>query len=592
MKVPVGFFPKIGSFLRLLPFFFLLLILGMLKALIIGPLVVGIIGVGSSAVIIGLWPAHFIWTYYCMVNTKRFGMALKILILLLLPVPLILWPIVGIAGSILGGIGYGYFAPLIATFEAVGENVADKFYHCFVDGFWSTLEGSFTVLRDLVDFCFHSYFSFMDELSEKMHAGEKPMDIRLSRLPGCLLVILLALPADVLSITAVALWKSPYMLCRGWQRLLQDLLGREGPFLETVCVPFAGLAIILWPIAVIGAVMSAFIASFFLAFYAGAIVQQEDSICLGLAYIVAVVSLFDEYANDLLYLKEGSCLPRPRYRKIMRSSSDRSQRNAYNDEQNGEKNGIEASYNSKLVSERSKTLKGAIQHYMPIQVLDWLFKSCDGNGRVLLREGLIDVKDIEECIVKGNCKKLGVTLPAWCIFKCLLASAKSNSPGLVISDEVELRRSNWQRDKVWQWFVGPLLIMKEQIKALDVDENEEACLRLLIMRCKNETSEDWDVVGYPSNDHVRRAQLQAIIRRLQGIVASMSMMPTFRRRFQNLVKALYLEAVRTGALTSYVIGSDGRGKSTDDDAKIDEVMQRTRALASDAVGSSNSSGRQ
>ena len=53
------------------------------------------------------------------------------------------------------------------------------------------------------------------------------------------------------------------------------------------------------------------------------------------------------------------------------------------------------------------------------------------NGRRLLHDGLIDVKDIEECVVKGDCKKLGIVLPAWCILKCLLASAKSDSPGLV-----------------------------------------------------------------------------------------------------------------------------------------------------------------
>lgn len=31
---------------------------------------------------------------------------------------------------------------------------------------------------------------------------------------------------------------------------------------------------------------------------------------MGLAYIMAVISLFDEYTNDLLYLREGSCFPR------------------------------------------------------------------------------------------------------------------------------------------------------------------------------------------------------------------------------------------------------------------------------------------
>jgi len=50
-----------------------------------------------------------------------------------LPVPLLLWPIVGIFGSLLGGIGYGFFAPLLATFQAVGkgENFSNKFFHCF-----------------------------------------------------------------------------------------------------------------------------------------------------------------------------------------------------------------------------------------------------------------------------------------------------------------------------------------------------------------------------------------------------------------------------------------------------------------------------
>lgn len=67
-----------------------------------------------------------------------------------------------------------------------------------------------------------------------------------------------------------------------------------------------------------------------------------------------------------------------------------------------------------------------------MQVWDWLFRSCEVNGRILLREGVIDAKDIEKCIVKGDCKKLGVKLPAWTILQCLLASAKLNSPGLVI----------------------------------------------------------------------------------------------------------------------------------------------------------------
>ncbi|CAK9167172.1 unnamed protein product [Ilex paraguariensis] len=178
MEVPVGFLAKLWSFVSFLPFFFLLLIPGVLKGLVIGPVVVSIIVIGNTTVVIGLWPAHFMWTYYSVAKTKRLGWVLKILLLVSLPVPLDLWPIMTVTGSLLGGIGYGFFAPLLATFEAVGENVTDKLFHCFVDGCHSTIEGSCTVVRDFTDFCFHSYFSYMDELSEEVPADEKPIDIR------------------------------------------------------------------------------------------------------------------------------------------------------------------------------------------------------------------------------------------------------------------------------------------------------------------------------------------------------------------------------------------------------------------------------
>ncbi|CAN1315911.1 Uncharacterized membrane protein At3g27390 [Linum perenne] len=309
MDVPVGFLSTLWTFFTFLPFFFLLFILGLLKAVVIAPISLVIILFGNSAVILGLWIAHFLWTYYCVARTKRLGLVLKIVVMLLLPVPLVLWPPVGIVGSLLGGIGYGFFAPLLATFEAVGENVKDKFYHCFADGCVSTIKCSCTVVRDFTDFCFHSYFSFMDELSEKVLPDEKPMDVKLMRLPSCFLATLIGVPVDMLLITALALWKSPYMLLQGWKRLLEDLIGREGPFLETACVPFAGLAILLWPLAVVSSVLGATVSSFFLGLYSGVVVHQEDSLQSGLAYIVAVVSLFDEYVNDLLYLSEGSCLP-------------------------------------------------------------------------------------------------------------------------------------------------------------------------------------------------------------------------------------------------------------------------------------------
>lgn len=482
-------------------------------------------------------------------STKRIGPVLKILAVVFLPLPLLLLPVLGIVGSLLAGIGYGVFTPLMATFEAVGEGVADKLSHCFLDGTASTIRGACMVVRDVTDFCFHSYFSFMDELSEKMGDDEAPIDIKLSYLPRSFLAALVAVPLDVLMITGVALWKSPCMLLKGWQRLCEDLVGREGPFLETVCVPFAGLAIILWPLAVVAGVIASFLSSFFFGLHAGLVAYQEASFQMGLSYMISAVALYDEYTNDLLYLREGSCFPRPKYRK---AGSAKYETGRDKDEHNVTAASAEKQHQGqrkhRRVLHRSKTFMETIQRLRPIQIWDWLFRSCEINGRILLSEGLISSEDIEEFITKGKGKKLSIKLPAWCILHCLIRSAKHDTHGLLISDDVEVTNFNWPKDKVFDWMLGPLLVLKEQMKKLELTEDEELCLQKLIMTNANEKPSDWDDCGFPSSDGVKRAQLQAIIRRLQGIVANMSRIPSFRRRFMSLARALYLEAIDAGTI--------------------------------------------
>lgn len=93
-------------------------------------------------------------------------------------------------------------------------------------------------------------------------------------MPSCILVGLLGLIVDIPLYTVIALIKSPYMLFKGWQRLLHDLISREGPFLETVCVPIAGLAILFWPLVVVGSVLLAVVSSIFVGLYGAVIVYQ------------------------------------------------------------------------------------------------------------------------------------------------------------------------------------------------------------------------------------------------------------------------------------------------------------------------------
>lgn len=97
---------------------------------------------------------------------------------------------------------------------------------------------------------------------------------RFIHVPACIIVGLMGLIVEIPLYTAIAIVKSPYMLFKGWHRLLHDLISREGPFLETACIPVAGLAIIMWPLVVVGSILLAIFTSFFIGLYASVVVYQ------------------------------------------------------------------------------------------------------------------------------------------------------------------------------------------------------------------------------------------------------------------------------------------------------------------------------
>lgn len=143
-------------------------------------------------------------------SAKHLGPVLKFVLCFgALPIPLILWPVVSIVASIIGGAAYGFFSPVLATFDAVGESKDNQLFHCIYvwlwlgstlffiimlcsclygerliylrhqDGTWDTIKGCFTVIRDFGDFCYHSYRSFMQDLRQRTPPNGEHYEIRL-----------------------------------------------------------------------------------------------------------------------------------------------------------------------------------------------------------------------------------------------------------------------------------------------------------------------------------------------------------------------------------------------------------------------------
>nr|CAB3487427.1 unnamed protein product [Digitaria exilis] len=508
MEPPSGFWASLLSFLKFLPYFCGLLILGFIKGsditcnpyltlfdlpgVLLCPWACLIMAIGLSTLILGLWPMHLIWTYYCIIR------------------------------------------------------------HCLLyqlqDGTWSTITGSCTVVRDVKDLLFHSYFSIMDDLRLQKPPDGKPYEIRspscsfvlVLDIPGALIAAACGLLLDGIMFTLISLYKCPVMLFKGWKRLIQDMIGREGPFLETACVPFAGLAILLWPFAVVGAVLASILSSIPLGAYGAVVAYQESSLIMGLAYVASSVSIFDEYTNDVLDMAPGSCFPRYKYRKSKDDSSHGqsatiSRPSSFNkDKQEG-----------KRPPSRVTSFKNSIDEFNPFKLLDHLFTECRRQGEELVNKGLIIMKDIEETKSgKVGSGVLNVGLPAYVILNALLRSAEANSDGLVLSDGSEITSDNRPRHTLFDWFFDPLMVIKEQIKAENFTEEEEEYLKMQVLLA-GDPNRKGTLPHVPSLNERKKAEIEAFARRLQGITKSISRYPTAKRRFDVLVKALMSELERT-----------------------------------------------
>lgn len=424
-----------------------------------------------------------------------------------------------------------------------------------MDGTWGTIKGSCTVVRDFADICFHSYPVYLKEFRQCSH-NRQPHSIRLLDVPSCIAVGLLGLAVDIPLYTVIALVKSPYMLFKGWQRLLHDLISREGPFLETVCVPIAGLAILFWPLVVVGSVLMAVVSSIFVGLYGAVIVYQEKSFRRGISYVVTMVAEFDEYTNDWLYLREGTVLPKPSYRKRKLPDSAEFSLRATVSVKGGEHPAASGEAPAMLVPALvpARSVREAIQEVKMVQIWENIMKSCELRGRDLLNLNVITTVDLTEWLrtKDGNNDTIDLGLPSYALLCTVLQSIKAGSGGLLLGNGVEVDQQNRPQDLLLDWFFHPVLVLKDQIQVLKMREEEVRFLEKSTLFVGNFASANaWDNGAEIPKDPVRTAQIQAISRRMVGIVRSMSKFPTYRRRYRHVVKLLVAYSVeREGSFGS------------------------------------------
>lgn len=144
-------------------------------------------------------------------------------------------------------------------------------------------------------------------------------------------------------------------------------------------------------------------------------------------------------------------------------------------------------------------------------------RTCEIRGRELLDANVLTLADLHEWLKTKNSNDaavIDVGLPCYSLLQSLLYSIKGNSSGMLLLDNVEITHLNRPKDRLLDWFFNPIMVLKEQIKAIALGESEVRLLEKVILFGSNtERMEAWENGSLVPQNALRTAQIQGISRR-------------------------------------------------------------------------------
>ena len=255
-----------------------------------------------------LLPHDIYYTYASILRSKKIGPNITVLGMLLLPIPLLLWPECVLIAYFLVGAGYGLFVPIAKTFE--------EKYNLFCGGIYETLTDGCKNVSEFWHFNYNSYFTYLaDFRSYKLGEGEKPFDISLIELfiglvigtsgaiiDGILFILLTAIKiVPGLGRSYYQLWKWYCEFIRKCQKSCLDFVWFGLMF------PTFILANAVIPIGVALVAVFICLSGFFIGLSAGW-VAHEEGIPQAYTKMIKWAKDYDEESNDWIYGNRWSCL--------------------------------------------------------------------------------------------------------------------------------------------------------------------------------------------------------------------------------------------------------------------------------------------
>ena len=144
-------------------------------------------------------------------------------------------------------------------------------------------------------------------------------------------------------------------------------------------------------------------------------------------------------------------------------------------------------------------------------------RSCELRGKELLDANVITPADLYDSLKAKNGNEapiVDIGLPCYSFLQAILYSIKAGSAGLLLLDDLEITYLNRPQDRLLDWFFQPVMVLKEQIRVIHLEESETRFLeKVLLFGSNTERLKAWENGSLIPQEALRAAQIEGISRR-------------------------------------------------------------------------------
>jgi len=247
-------------------------------------------------------PHDIFYSYYTILGTKKLGRNIKVLAILLLPLPLVLWPPAVLFVSILVGLYIGLFYPVYFTLEE--EKLV-------LGGWIKTFEITFKNIKWFYKFDTNSYFTYLEEFRNAECTD--PFDIRIIDIFVGIIIASIGVVIDGVAITLIAILKFPLSFPKAYYTLWKAYFELDCIYIFMLFIFFViGNALV--PVALALTLGVVIIAGFCVGLGSAAI-AYKNGLAAAFKWQINVIYKFDDSTNDILF-KVNSCLPCCKFNEV------------------------------------------------------------------------------------------------------------------------------------------------------------------------------------------------------------------------------------------------------------------------------------